>query len=677
MKSQINGPKINFLFDSSQIQNGTNKILNNYETWYTELRQKKFTSKQDFFNYYLQTESWDVELETYDFMQHVHPDEDIRKSAVETSKKVSDFFNKWLLDEDIYNTILEFNKSYHSTLNTEEKKYIEYMIFHFKHNGIHLNKKIRNKLEKINNQLSKLSIEYSNNLNELKDCLYVSFDELNGINNDFIISLEKNDNDKYKLTTQYDIISEIMTYCTNEETRKKVSQMFLLRGKEPCQNHKLLQETIGLRKEKVSLLGFPTYADYTLSNKRMATSSKQVLEFLHDLVNKIKERSEYDSKELAEYFDKKEMDSWNYAYYSNLYQKEVLQLNQKEIQDFFPLEKLLPNLLGTFEEIFHLKIEECSLSNEQIWHDSIKCYCVFDDENKKDIKVKKDIKSKKIKTKIENNETRTILGYFYIDLYPRDGKFGHAAAFTLKKSYIENGIRSIPISAMVCNFTRPMKDKPSLLTFNEVETFFHELGHIFHQLLSQNQLSAFSGTAVENDFVECPSQALENWCYEEDFLTRISNHYKTNKSMSNDLMIKIKKNKNLFNGLHYIRQLIFALYDMQLHSSLEYTDVEITFEEIQEKLSPFIHNKGCIPANFEHIMGGYQSGYYGYLWSEVYAAEVFQLFKKSGNIFNKEIGLHYRKCILEKGGTETGFTMMENLLGRKPTNKEFLKKFNS
>ena len=185
----------------------------------------------------------------------------------------------------------------------------------------------------------------------------------------------------------------------------------------------------------------------------------------------------------------------------------------------------------------------------------------------------------------------------------------------------------------------------------------------------------FSGTSVELDFVECPSQALENWCYEEEFLTRISSHYKTGETIPVELMQKIKKNKHMFNGLHYIRQLMFTIYDMKLHSSDNTMDAEQMFDQIQSELSPLIHGESCMAANFGHLMGGYESGYYGYLWSEVYAAEVFQHFKDSGDIFSREIGLHYRKCILEKGGTENGFDMMNNLLGREPNNAAFMKSF--
>ena len=259
-----------------------------------------------------------------------------------------------------------------------------------------------------------------------------------------------------------------------------------------------------------------------------------------------------------------------------------------------------------------------------------------------------------------------------MDLYPREGKYDHAAAFSLKDTYMIGGKRSIPVSAMVCNFTRPTKNKPSLLTFGEVLTFFHELGHIFHQLLSKVRFSIFSGTSVELDFVESPSQALENWCYEEDFLKRISSHYKTKKSMPKELMKKIKENKHLFQGLSYIRQLVFCYYDLLLHEGGT-VDVEKSFMKLLKELNPLKPGKESNPSNFEHIMGGYEAGYYSYIWSEVYAAEIFDLFKSSGDLFNKKIGKKYRKAVLEKGGTESGMDMMEALLGRKPNNKLFMK----
>lgn len=645
---------LTFPSDPSEIEYGVKRNLDRYEQWYHELCGKHFSTKDEFFEFFEQTELWDLEQECCEFMQYVHPDEDVRNASVEASKLVSEFSNKWAMDTNVYIAISRFYDAFRDKLEGEEALYLERTMRSYKHNGIHLDEPIRKQLESLNTQLSELSIQYSANLSEVKDCMYFSAEELVGVDTDFLDTLEKNEEGKYKLTTKYDHINKIMPYCDVESTRKSLSQLFGLRGMEPFKNHELLQKALDLRKEKVSLLGHSCYADYKLSYRRMAENSVQVREFLNSLVEKMRERSHQDVHQLAAHFNKTEMESWNLSYYTNLYKKEALQLDQKEVQKYFPLEKLLPNLLGTFETIFQLRIEECALSEKQSWHESVKCFGVYNNVE---------------------GETDELIGHFYVDLYPRDGKYGHAAAFTLKQAYMTNGVRSTPVSAMVCNFTQATKEKPSLLTFGEVETFFHELGHIFHQLLSKNRFSMFSGTAVEQDFVECPSQALENWCYESDFLTRISSHYETGEVMPESIMTKLKDNKQLFNGLHYIRQLQFALYDMELHASADYRDVISTYNEIQDKMSPLIHCGGCMAANFGHLMGGYESGYYGYLWSEVYAAEVFQLFKNSGDIFNREIGVHYRRCILEKGGTEDGFTMMKQLLGRMPNSEAFLLQF--
>ena len=667
----------NFVFPLTavSITNQCASILEQYNGWYINFIGKEFSTKTDFFQHFEQTDDWDLKLECMDFMQYVHPEPSVREASVESSKKVSEFGNKWSMDVDVYNTIVNFHTQYATELEGEEQLYLQRTLDGYKHKGIHLDKNTRIKLEAINQKLTEMSITYSNNLNEVDDYILFTKDELDGVASDFIETLDKKD-DKYKVTTKYDHINMIMPYCNVENTRKTLSKLFGLRGKEPFKNQNLLKETLILRKEKAVLLGYSSYREYVLSHRRMASGTEQVDDFLKQLLDKMKSASQSDIDMIAKYFNKDSMESWNLSYYTNLYKKEVLQYDQKLVQEYFPLEKLLPNLLGTFEDIFSLHIKEVSVNNDQTWHDSVKCYAVYDNTS---------------------DNVCNLIGHFYVDLYPRDGKFGHAAAFTLKPAFIptsslkevisnsgdtyitqiehSDSCRSTPVSAMVCNFTRPTKDKPSLLTFGEVETFFHELGHIFHQLLSINRFAMFSGTSVELDFVECPSQALENWCYEEEFLTRISSHYKTGETIPIELMQKIKKNKHMFNGLHYIRQLIFAIYDMKLHSSDNTVDAEKLFDQIQSELSPLIHGESCMAANFGHLMGGYQSGYYGYLWSEVYAAEVFQHFKDSGNIFNRDIGLHYRRCILEKGGTESGFRMMKNLLGREPNNAAFMKAF--
>ena len=648
---------IHFDFNETDISSKTKAILTDYDQWYHDFIHHSFSSKDVFFQFYEQTNHWDLELDLMDFMQYVHPNNNVREASVESAKAVAEFGNKWSYNVDVYQKTLSVYEQFKSQFDEEETLYITKILKSYKHKGIHLEEETRNQLETIQQELSELQINYSNHLNEVNDALWFTQDELDGVDQDFLSNVEKNEEGAYKIVTQYDHVHQILSYCHVESTRKQLSILFMNRGKEPFQNHTLLQQAVLLRQRQASLLNYHHYADYVLSYDRMAQSTEQVDDFLISLLEKTKEKAQDDVQILKQYFGKDQIESWNQAYYKNIYKKDVLSYDEKMIQTYFPLETLLPNLLGTFEEIFSLQVKEVSLEAHQTWEPSVKCYGVYDNQ--------------------EGEKENYLIGHFYLDLYPREGKYGHAAAFTNKLAYREDGIRSTPVSSMVCNFTRASKERPALLTFNEVETFFHELGHIFHQLLSKNRFSMFSGTNVECDFVECPSQALENWCYEADFLKRISCHYETGETLPLEMIEKIKQNKDLFIGLHYIRQLQFALYDLKLHkfNGIEEMDVEMVYDTIQNELSPLVHCDGCMAANFGHLMGGYQSGYYGYIWSEVYAAEVFQLFKESGDLFNKEIGLHYRQCILERGGTQTGFKMMENLLGRVPNSKMFLKKF--
>jgi len=650
---------VRFSFTVEEINEWCEKALAHYEASNHDfIKTASSKTKDEYFKELIDDCDLDTTIECIEFLQYVHPDKEIRDASVEVSKKMSEFGTKWAYSIPLFEAYKALYENIKDKCNEEEHRYLERSMQSFQRRGLTLPEETRKELQSIDDELSKLSISYSKNLTEVDDHLWLSKEQLDGVDVEFLSTLETNEDGCYKITTKYDHINEIMPYCHVEETRKCVSSLFANRGKEPFQNHTLLQKSIALRTKKASLLGYDSYAAFKLAFKRMADTTDKVYDFLTEMKERVSEKAKEDAATLCEYAGKDAMESWSLSYVSNKYKKEKLALDQKKVQEFFPLQSVLPALFGTFEEIFHITIREYTPTEVQVWHKDAMCYQVSDEH------------------------TGSAIGFFYVDLYPREGKYGHAAAFTLKNAYFapnkgvdENeDIRSLPVSAMVCNFTRATANRPSLLTFREVETFFHELGHIFHQLLSINQLPAFSGTSVERDFVECPSQALENWCYEPEFLTRITKHYETGETMTDEMMGKIKKNKHAFQGLHYVRQLIFATYDMSLHRGEE-KDVVDEFNKIQTSLSPLLHQPGCMAANFGHLMGGYEAGYYGYMWSEVYAQEVYHMFKQSGDIFNRSVGLRYRKAILERGGTVDAIDMMRELLGREPSADAFFQDF--
>lgn len=646
--------QIDFNYDVERMNTTIDTILGKYKDWFNSLTTLDIHNKDDFMKYINSMDKYDVIMECIDFLQYVHGDANIRKTSRENTKKVSTFFNEWSMNTDIYEMYKRHNERFKDELDYEETLLMERLLKSYTFKGIHKSAPIREKLTEISDKLTKLSIKFSSNLNELESFSWFTKEELDGVDSDFISNLETNDEGKYKITVKYDHINEITTFCNVESTRKIMNSLFINRCRnKPYENHLLLQEALKLRHTQATLLDYNNYVDYKLSYRRMAENNVQISTFLQEIYHKMEGKAQEEIQMLCDYFGKSEMESWNYKYYANKYKKEKLSLDQKEIQNYFPLDKVMPKLLNTFETIFNLNINVCDVHNDKKWHKDVLTYIVTD------------------------KDTDVIIGYFYMDLYPRKGKYGHAAAFTIKQAYFtDNNMRSTPVSAMVCNFTRPTSNKPSLLTFREVETFFHELGHIFHQLLSQNRFSLFSGTAVERDFVECPSQALECWCYEPTFLQKISCHYQTNEPMPLEIMKRIKQNKNIFIGLHIVRQILFGMYDIHLHMFHSFSDDDCDvlqiYNDLEQELSPLTHQEGSMAANFGHLMGGYQAGYYGYLWSEVYAAEVFQLFKSSGDLFNVDIGKKYRKIILERGGTQKATKMLVELLGRKPTNEAFL-----
>ncbi|MHA1450481.1 MAG: M3 family metallopeptidase [Candidatus Hodarchaeales archaeon] len=281
------------------------------------------------------------------------------------------------------------------------------------------------------------------------------------------------------------------------------------------------------------------------------------------------------------------------------------------------------------------------------WHEDVKVYAVSD------------------------TETNELIGQFYLDIFPRDGKFNHAAAFTLVRGReLPSGKYQATLSAMVANFNKPSENSPSLLPHSDVVTLFHEFGHIMHQLVTTAKYSRFSGTQVKRDFVEVPSQMLENWVWEPVILGKISSHYLENKPLPEEMVNKLIAAKNAYSGLMYLRQVFFGKYDLIAYTEPGFDLVE-KWNELLEEISLIKPEKGIAPAAFAHIIDGYDAGYYGYLWAEVFAKDMYTRFKKEGPT-SKETGISFRRCVLEPGSSVEEASLIEKFLGRKPENKAFL-----
>ena len=324
---------------------------------------------------------------------------------------------------------------------------------------------------------------------------------------------------------------------------------------------------------------------------------------------------------------------YNIAYKLNQYKKKYFNIDEQVIKQYFPSDFTIPAILDIFGKLFSIKIKRC-IDQIPKWHKDVILYSVYD--------------------------KNLILGYIYLDLYPRDGKYTHAATFDLQSSY-KNGIRIIPVTAIVCNFSRP------LLSFGQVVTFCHELGHALHNVLSRVKYQSLAGTYTEIDFVEMPSQLFENWCWNKKFLQSISNHYKTGEKLPYKYINQMIKNKNYKIDLHYLKQILYIEYDLNVHSKKNITEEYLHkyWFKLAKDLLPYKSSENTYPmCRFDHLIG-YSSAYYSYLWSIIYSYNIFSVFEKRG-IFNKKIGMRLRKEILEKGGTLKGTVMLKNFFKSEP-----------
>lgn len=306
-------------------------------------------------------------------------------------------------------------------------------------------------------------------------------------------------------------------------------------------------------------------------------------------------------------------------------------------------------MLSIYESILGLKFE--SIKDSKCWNADVKLI------------------------RVSNAADGQLVGHLYLDLFPRDGKYTHAACFDLIPGYVKSdGTRNYPVSAIVGNFNKPTSSKPSLLNQNEVVTYFHELGHAMHQLCARTTFARFHGTNVETDFVEAPSQMLENWCYDKVALSKLSQHYVSKDSLPSEIIDAIVKAKNVNAGLSNLRQIFFGLFDMSIHMSDGHVDTTKIWTRLKKEISMIESQEGTYPAaSFGHMMGGYDSGYYGYLWSQVFSADMFfTRFFREG-ILNSKTGADYRACILQPGGSRDASEMIRNFLGRDPNQEAFLK----
>lgn len=584
-------------------------------------------------------------------MANSHPDDATREAANNANIAFSKYGNKLGLDENLYRSFKEYSNSQEAKLLVGyKKKFLKESIRDFERNGFALSKEKRDELQVIQDRLSIISNNFSKNISEYQDFLIVTEDEIKGLDEDYK-KARKQEDGTYKIDLSYPSYRPFMRLSTSESARKELSYKYLNRA---ADNNLVVLEKMALnRLQLANHLGYDTFAEYILET-RMAKNPQTVWSFENSLIEKVREKGKSDFEEVLAIKREKTgndtvsiVNGWEYGFYSNILRIEKYQVDAEKVKQYFELNNVLDGLFQITQSLFGVEYKQ--VNNASVWQKDVTMYEVIDDGN--------------------------VIGRFYLDLYPRKNKYGHAACFGIQKGMATNNGYQIPTAALECNFPEPTDDVPSLMSHSQVGTFFHEFGHVLHNMLTRAELSNFSGTSVSRDFVEAPSQIFENWTWDYKALKLFAKHYETDEVLPKELFDKMVAAKNVGSGVGALSQIFYGKIDMTIHDKYNPNEARTTTDivrELQDTIlfTPF--RKGThFQAAFGHL-NGYAASYYGYLWSKVYAQDMYSIFEKDG-ILNPEVGKRYRDYILAPGANKEPMQLVKKFLGRDPNPDAFYK----
>jgi len=584
------------------------------------------------------------------FLKYVSTDKAQRNACDAVEKQLLKYDNEVWGRKDLYD-VISLLEPHLDTYGTEEQTLLKRTLDEFRHRGASLSDEERKEFLEISNNLSVLEADYNTVLNEITTTVPCTAEELDGVPLQIYEHLDK-DGDAYLLPLDYPILVPVLNYAHNPETRKRMQTAQNQRGGK--ENSERLSDALALRDRLAKLAGFNNFAEYQISVK-MAKTPKRIFDFMNDLKEKLTPLFEKEldifkklkAKHTGAPIEDIKFELWDLFYYHELLRKEKYSVDQNEVKEYFPMERVVNGVLEVYQKVLNLEFIEIKKPNA--WHEDVQEFKVID--------------------KVSGN----LIGHFYLDLYPREGKYKHYAVFDFLDRRVKDGKALLPITSMVANFQKPTKDAPSLLTHSEVETFFHEFGHLMHVITNKASYASFGLDGVLPDFIETPSMMFQKWAWKEDVLQILSGHYKyQDKKLPSDLLDRMLKAKLLDVGAFTLRQVFFSLIDMYYHTE-PVEDTTAKWYELFPEITGFDLMPDTMPdASFGHLMGGYQAGYYGYQWSKVYAEDIFTKFEKNGYL-DEKTGLEYREKILSPGGSRDPDEMVRDFLGRESNNEAYLK----
>ncbi|NHM08149.1 M3 family metallopeptidase [Flavobacterium sp. CYK-4] len=589
--------------------------------------------------------------------------DELQQIAQEVSPLLSEFSNDIRLNAALFAKVKAvYEQKENLKLTPEQTTLLDKTYKGFSRNGANLPEDKKEKLREIDKELSMLSLQFGENVLAETNAfqLHLTDDQdLAGLPEGAIEAarlLAKNqDKDGWIFTLDFPSYVPFMTYADNRDLRKTLALAYGAKGfqKNEHDNQEIVLKIAKLRFERAQLLGYQTHAHFVLE-ERMAQSPEKVKLFLADLLAKAKPAAEREFKQLSQFAKDlhgiEKLEKWDGAYYSEKLKQQLFALDDEQLKPYFQLEKVLEGAFTVANKLYGLTFTE--IFDIDKYHEEVMTYEVKD-------------------------ENGNLVSVFYADFFPRKGKRNGAWMTSFKSQYVKDGVNERPHISNVCNFTKPTETKPSLLTFNEVTTLFHEFGHGLHGMLANTVYPNLSGTSVYWDFVELPSQIMENWCYEAEALELFARHYQTGEMIPMELVEKIRESASFQEGMATLRQLSFGLLDMGWHGqdTTHINDVkQFELEQFADtQLYPDVPENAMSTA-FSHIFqGGYSSGYYSYKWAEVLDADAFEYFKENG-IFNKDIATKFKENVLSKGGTEPPMVLYKRFRGQEPKPEALLKR---